>query len=207
MTAVPLLQGFVLGAGLIIAIGAQNAFVIRQGLLRKHVLTVAAVSTVCDVVLIGVGVAGVGSVIASSEAVTAIATFGGVLFLGVYGVKAFHSAARPRTLDDQEGMARTASARSAGVAAAAISLLNPHVYLDTVVLLGSVGAQHAGMDRAVFAVGAMAASTVWFFGIAYGASRLAPLFRKPAAWRVLDVLVGCMMWSVAAGLVVSWLRG
>ncbi|MDH6109381.1 L-lysine exporter family protein LysE/ArgO [Kitasatospora sp. MAP12-15] len=206
MSAVPVLQGFAVGAGLIIAIGAQNAFVIRQGLLRKHVFTVAAVSALCDVTLIAVGVAGVGSAIAASRTVTAVATWGGALFLGYYGLRAFRSAGRAKSLDDVQGTGQSSSARAAAVSALALSLLNPHVYLDTVVLVGSVGAHQAGFARVLFALGAMAASTLWFFGIAYGAALLAPVFRRPAAWRVLDVLVGCMMWTVAAGLLISYLR-
>lgn len=203
MSAVPLVQGFAVGAGLIIAIGAQNAFVIRQGLMRKHVMAVAAVSTLCDISLIAVGVAGVGTAIAASRTVTAIATWGGALFLLFYGLKSFRSAAEEKSLEVETATAAK-SLRSTAAAALALSLLNPHVYLDTVVLVGSIGAHYVGSERFIFAVGAMAASSVWFFGLAYGASLLAPLFRRPVAWKILDIAVGCMMWGVAAGLLVSY---
>ncbi|MEV6394791.1 LysE/ArgO family amino acid transporter [Streptomyces sp. NPDC051907] len=203
LTAVPLVQGFAVGAGLIIAIGAQNAFVIRHGLMRKHVLAVAGVSAICDITLIAIGVAGVGTAIAASSTVTAIATWGGALFLLFYGVKAFRSAAQVKSMD-VEASAPVGTLRSTAIAALALSLLNPHVYLDTVVLVGSVGSHYIGFERFAFGIGAMIASATWFFSLAYGATLLAPYFKKPLAWKILDIAVGCMMWAVAAGLLVSY---
>lgn len=192
-------QGFGLGAGLIIAIGAQNAFVLRQGLRRQHALAAALVCFACDAALIALGVAGFGQVVASTPWLTALAAWGGAAFLFAYGLRAFRSALRPRGLEVAAGEGLTR--RGVVLATLAVSLLNPHVYLDTVVLLGSVGGQFEGLARTAFGLGAVTASGVWFFSLAYGAARLEPLFRKPLAWRVLDGLIGAVMWSIAASLI------
>lgn len=194
----PLLKGFSLGAGLIIAIGAQNAFVLRQGLKRLHVLATASVCTLCDAVLILLGVNGLGTLIAGFPALNAVTTWGGALFLLVYGLRAFRKAIAPATLEAAGVADPPASLYGTVLTALALSLLNPHVYLDTVVLLGSVGAQYPANSRIYFAAGAMLASATWFFSLSYGASRLTPLFKRRVAWRVLDVTIGCIMWMIAA---------
>lgn len=196
----PLVQGFGLGAALIIAIGAQNAFVLQQGLKQRHVFATALICTVCDALLIVLGVAGLGTIISHSQTLTAIATWGGVLFLLVYGLRSFRSALRPASLDENESTLEGSTLRGTILAVLGVSLLNPHVYLDTVVLVGSVGARHAGAGRMAFAAGAALASFTWFFGLAYGSAWLAPLFRRPAAWRILDLAVGAIMWAIAASL-------
>ncbi|TDB37796.1 MAG: amino acid transporter [Actinobacteria bacterium] len=200
-------SGFGFGAGLIIAIGAQNAFVLRQGLLRRYVFEVALTCALVDAALISAGAGGVGALVAAHPTVTAVAAWGGVAFLGLYGARSFHSAIRPRALTaEQAGAQPDETSRAAVIAATlAVSLLNPHVYLDTVVLLGSVSAQYAADARIFFALGAMCASFVWFFSLAYGARLLAPLFARPVAWRVLDVLVGCVMWWIAGSLALGQL--
>jgi L-lysine exporter family protein LysE/ArgO len=200
MTFSPLVQGFALGAGLIIAIGAQNAFVLQQGIKRRHVLATALICTICDALLILLGVAGLGTMIAQSELLSAMATWGGVLFLGIYGLRSFRSALRPGLLDEQQSTLEGATLRATILAVLGVSLLNPHVYLDTVVLVGSVGARYLGAERVAFAAGAALASFSWFFTLAYGAAWLAPLFRRPIAWRVLDLGVGCVMWAIAWSL-------
>ncbi len=198
----PYFAGFALGASLIIAIGAQNAFVLRQGLRREHVLAVVVTCTLCDVALIALGAAGFGSLVRAFPAVTAIAAWGGAAFLFVYGALSFRSAARTEALHVAEKPTRALPSTGAAIAATlALSLLNPHVYLDTVVLLGSVAAQHPAAERLAFALGAMSASAAWFAGLGYGARLLAPLFAKPRAWRVLDVAIGAIMWWIAASLV------
>jgi len=199
MLAGAALQGFGLGGGLIIAIGAQNAYVLRQGLKREHVFAVATVCFVCDMSLIAVGVAGFGSLVAAFPAFTAVAAWGGAAFLGWYGLRSFRAALHPEVLTTDAAPA--AGSRSAAVTTAlALSLLNPHVYLDTVVLIGSVAGQFPGDARAAFGVGAVVASMVWFYGLGYGAAVLSPLFRRPAAWRLLDIAIGAVMWSIAAAL-------
>jgi L-lysine exporter family protein LysE/ArgO len=201
-----LLQGFALGASLIIAIGAQNAFVLRQGLKRVHVFLSASVCTLCDMVLITLGVAGLGTLISTNPILTQIATWGGAAFLLYYGLRSFRSALKANILEAESAQDQPMRTRDTLVTLLAISLLNPHVYLDTVVLVGSIGAHYPEDQRIYFALGAMCASLVWFFGLAYGAAWLAPLFRRPMAWRILDALVGCVMWSIAGTLIWSALK-
>lgn len=196
-----LLYGFLTGFGLIVAIGAQNVFVLRQGIARRHVFAVAGTAAVCDVVLIVVGVAGVGSAVAASPLLARLAGIGGTLFLLVYGVLSLRSALRGTSVDLGAPTRAVSGGRAAVGAALAVSLLNPHVYLDTVVLLGGIGGQLAGAERLRFTLGAVSASLLWFFGLAYGAQRLAPLFRRPTAARALDLFVAVVMFSVAALLI------
>ncbi|PYE55008.1 LysE/ArgO family amino acid transporter [Deinococcus yavapaiensis] len=196
-----LLEGLLLGFGLIVAIGPQNAFVLRAGLRRRHAYVAALVSSLGDVALITVGVLGIGSLLAASPLLVRLATIGGALFLAWYGVGALRSALQPGRVD-LDGNAPT-SARDVALAAAGFSLLNFHAILDTVVLLGTVSARFEGPPRAEFAVGAMLASVTWFFALAFVASRLAFLFARPAAWRVLDFFVATVMFALAARLLLA----
>ncbi len=222
------LAGLGLGASLIIAIGAQNAFVLRRGIHRDHVLAVVVVCVVCDWALIALGAAGFGALVSAFPLLTSIAAWGGAAFLAAYGAMALRSALHPGTLTAEEpaGASTDAAAdaaanittsvdkvptlagstRAAIAAALAISLLNPHVYLDTVVLLGSLAAQYEPALRVWFTAGAMLASLVWFAGLGFGARLLAPLFERPVAWRVLDIIVGCIMWWIALGLALGQMR-
>ena len=194
------LQGFLLGGSLILAIGAQNAFVLRQGLRGEHVLLVCSVCALSDAVLIAAGVAGFGIVVASAPWIGPAFRLAGAAFLLVYGLRALHSAWRPG------GEALVAPARAAPSWRAALATclaftwLNPHVYLDTVVMLGSISSRHAG-QRVEFAAGAVAASFAFFYSLGYGARVLQPVFARPAAWRVLDAGIGVVMLGLAAGLV------
>lgn len=200
--------GFALGGSLIIPIGPQNAFVLRQGLRRRHVFAVAALCATIDATLILLGAGGFGRVIGAHPAITSLAAWAGVLFLAFYGARSFRAALHPGVLDSGDVEAEAGSSLGAVLMATlAVSLLNPHVYLDTVVLLGSVAAQYPADVRLFFALGAMSASAVWFFSLAYGARLLAPLFARPVAWRVLDVLVGCVMWWIAGALAWGQLVG
>jgi L-lysine exporter family protein LysE/ArgO len=178
--------------------------VLRQGLRREHVFAVASVCVLCDALLIALGVAGFGALVARSPVLTAVAAWGGALFLFGYGLRAFRAAFRGGTLE--AGPARALPRRAALLGALAVSLLNPHVYLDTVVLLGGVSSQFIGEARALFGLGAVTASCLWFYSLAFGALRLGPLFRRPLAWRVLDTAIGVVMWSIAASLVLGALR-
>ena len=200
MTLLPAyLQGLGLGAGLIIAIGAQNAHVLRMGLRRQHVALTVAVCILCDVLLIGAGVAGMGAVIGRNPALLALVRWGGAGFLAWYGVRAWRAAWLNATLAVEGRMAPLA-ARQAFTLVLALSLLNPHVYLDTVVLLGSIGGQQAGIGKLWFAAGAMSASVAWFLALGFGARVLSPLFSRPAAWRVLDGVIGAVMLVLAGTL-------
>lgn len=200
-------KGFALGGTLIIAIGAQNAHVLRQGLRRRFVFPVALICTLCDWVLITIGVAGFGTLISSFPALTSIAAWGGAAFLIFYGLLSFRSALKPTALEADEENSRQFDTLKAVVAFTfAVSLLNPHVYLDTVILIGGLAAQEPPDLRLFFGLGAIIASGLWFFGLAYGARLLEPLFRKPTAWRILDIIIGFVMWFIAAKLILDELE-
>ncbi|MCR4378355.1 MAG: LysE/ArgO family amino acid transporter [Rhodospirillales bacterium] len=200
MNASLFLQGLGLGAGLIIAIGAQNAYVLRQGLKREHHLGIAAVCALSDALLITLGGAGVGTLIASTPVLASGAAALGAAFLLVYGALAFRRAWVGEALNNGSDAPPARTLKSALLTALAFSLLNPHALLDTVVLLGSISGQYAWDARVWFLTGAMIASFTWFFTLAFAAGYLAPLFRKPNTWRILDGLIGCVMWAIAASL-------
>jgi L-lysine exporter family protein LysE/ArgO len=193
------LPGFLLGLSLIVAIGAQNAFVLRQGLRREHVFAVCAACAVSDALLIAGGVAGFGALVNALPWLAPAMRFGGAAFLLAYGLRSLRSAWRPHTgLDPARDEPRSLSVTLA--MCLAFTWLNPHVYLDTVVLLGSISTRY-GDHRAGFALGAMTASCLFFFSLGYGARLLRPLFANPKAWRVLDALIGITMTLLAVKLV------
>lgn len=191
-------EGFALGGSLIVAIGAQNAFVLRQGLRREAAGLVAAICFACDAVLILAGAAGLGHLIAAQPAGVRLAAAAGAIFVFFYALRSARQALRPQTLGPADAPRR--SAASAATAALAVSLLNPHVYLDTVVLLGSISARHGWPDRAAFVAGAVAASALWFFGLALGAARLAPWLASPKVWRLIDGAIAIILIVVGVGL-------
>lgn len=200
------LAGIALGAGLIIAIGAQNAHVLRQGIKREYVFLVAAICSATDIFLITLGALGFGTLIGSFPRLTSLAAWTGAGFLLFYGFSAFRSARQSQSLkveDQPEGQNPSQSLKAVILLTLAVSLLNPHVYLDTFVLIGGIAAQYPAEQRIFFALGASTASVIWFFGLAYGARLLAPLFRKPIAWRILDILIGIIMWGIAISLILG----
>lgn len=192
------LEGFLLGGSLIVAIGAQNAFVLRQGLARMHVFAISTFCFLADALLIVLGVAGLGSLVQAASSVLFWATIAGALFLFAYGLIALRRALHPGGLS--AAGAATTSLLPALATCAAFTFLNPHVYLDTVVLVGSLSARHAGAGRVAFAAGAASASAVWFYGVGFGARLLAPIFARPAAWRVLDAAIALIMGWIAVSL-------
>jgi L-lysine exporter family protein LysE/ArgO len=196
----PLIVGFLSAFTLIAAIGAQNAFVLRQGILRQHVVAVVALCTASDIVLITAGIAGFGVLIAAHPGALTIAKFGGATFLIGYGLLAARRAWHPSALSPSE----KAPARLAEVlvTAAALTWLNPHVYLDTVVLLGALANEHRD-ERWLFGVGAVTASAVWFVSLGMGARRLAGLFANPRTWRILDGAIAVMMIALGGSLALS----
>jgi len=198
----PAVEGFGLGASLIMAIGAQNAFVLRLGLQRHHVFLAAAFCALADLVLIAAGVFGLGTLLQGQAWFLVLMTWGGAVFLSWYGVKAGLRALRPGTLETLPPGAPS-SVLAVVSTLAAFTFLNPHVYLDTVLLLGGLGARHPAVDQPWFVLGASLASVTWFFSLAYGARLLAPLFRKPLTWRVLDGLIAVVMLGLAAGLLLG----
>lgn len=203
----PFISGAALGASLIIAIGAQNAFVLQQGLRRQHVFVVAALCAFLDAALIALGAAGFGAVVSGSPVLASAAAWGGAIFLFGYGLRSVLAARRDEVLAVDGPVTNEQTLRTAVMLTLAVTLLNPHVYLDTVVLLGSVAARYPGPERTAFAMGAMSASFVWFFSLAYGAGRLAPLFARPKAWQVLHLAIAAVMWWIAGSLVLGQLVG
>ena len=222
----PVLAGLGLGFSLIVAIGAQNLFVLRQGLRREHVLAVAAICAISDAVLIVLGVSGIGFVLQAVPWLVDVVRWAGALFLVTYGVLAARRAWRPsgetlRTAEpgknpdlgtgaDAPDPSPAAGTATATVARArllpvlltclALTWLNPHVYLDTVFLLGTVANTH-GEDRWLFAAGAVTASFVWFFGLAFGARLLGRWLSTPRAWRILDAVIAVVMIGLGVSLV------
>lgn len=192
-------QGFALSAGLIVAIGAQNVFVLTQGARGHRPWLVAGVCTACDGVLIAAGVGGVGALAAASPGVSGLLALAGAAFLLVYGLRAFKSALGGESLGLCDDDARP-PLRAILLAAFGVSLLNPHALLDTVVLIGGLSSRLDAGGRLLFGLGAVTASACWFFSLSLGGRLLAPVLRRPGAWRVLDVLVGLTMWGLAAGI-------
>jgi len=192
-------SGFGLSASLIMAIGAQNLFVLRQGLQRLHVGPVVLFCVAADVALIAIGVAGLQAVIAAAPWLQNGLTLGGALFLAWYAVCALRRSFSPAAVN-QGGGSAVASLPKTLRQTASFTFLNPHVYVDTVLLMGSVGSSQPGMARAAFIVGAGMFSAIWFVSLGFGARLLAPVFRKPAAWRVLDAVMGVVLLILAASL-------
>jgi L-lysine exporter family protein LysE/ArgO len=198
------LSGLGLGLSLIIAIGAQNAFVLRQGLRREHVLLVVAICALSDLALIALGVGGAGLLFTAVPVLVEVVRWVGAAFLLLYGVGAARRALRPSRLTASDESAALTRPSTLAVAATCLALtwLNPHVYLDTVVLLGSVASTH-GEWRWAFGAGAGLGSILWFSALGFGARLLAPLFARPIAWRVLDAIIAVVMVALAAMLAVS----
>lgn len=192
--------GFLLSLSLIVAIGAQNAFVLRQGLRREHVFWVCLTCGVSDAVLIAAGVAGFGALAQAVPWFETVMRYGGAAFLIVYGAQNALSAWRGGEVLQADGHV-PASLRRTLLTLLALTVLNPHVYLDTLVLLGSISAQYE--DRLAFGAGAVLASLVFFFSLGYGARLLQPVFAKPLSWRILDGLIALTMWVIAATLLLN----
>ncbi|GAB2859536.1 LysE/ArgO family amino acid transporter [Nocardioides pacificus] len=203
----PLLAGFLTGGSLIVAIGAQNAYVLRQGLLRHHVVAVVAICAVSDAVLIVAGVSGMGAVVDNAAWIIDVFRWLGGAFLLWYAAGSIRRALRPESLHAGGTNAARAEPRRTVVGrAVALTWLNPHVYLDTVLLVGSIAATYSVRDtgavdgRWLFAIGAVTASITWFAGLGFGARGLAPLLSRPRAWQVLELVIAATMILVAAKL-------
>ncbi|WP_235509245.1 LysE/ArgO family amino acid transporter [Terrabacter sp. Soil810] len=194
------LPGFLTMASLIVAIGAQNAYVLRTGLARHHVGLVVAVCALSDAVLVAAGVLGVGGLVTAHPGLLTVVRWVGAAYLVGYGVLCLRNARHPKGLE----VGGTQRSRS-GVLATVLALtwLNPHVYLDTVLLVGSLANQHGPDGRWWFAAGAAVASVAWFTSLGYGARLLAPLFARPATWRVLDVAIAVVMFTIAVALLLG----
>jgi L-lysine exporter family protein LysE/ArgO len=197
-------QGFAVMGGLIVAIGAQNAFILRHAVQRRYLAPVVVFCLLADWLLLALGVFGAGEFFTGTPLLLEVFRFGGAMFLAGYGLRSLRAAWRGAgvglTSDDH---VRTQTLRGALLATAAVTFLNPHVYLDTVVLVGGIGARHHDVARMGFAVGAGAASLVWFSALALGARRFAGTLARPRVWRGIDVVIGTIMLAIAANLVAS----
>lgn len=186
--------------GMIVAIGAQNALVLRQGLARNHIFAVALTCWLCDVMLMSLGILGLGQMIVQSRTAALLLTLLGALFLSAYGIFAWQRAARGRSHLQAQAEGASGSLKAVLAATLAVTLLNPHVYLDTVVLIGSIAAPYSGAAKIWFLCGACTASWLWFFGLSYSAALLAPVLQRDRVWQWLDWLIGAVMFWMAAGL-------
>ena len=198
------LAGLGFGLSLIVAIGAQNAYVLRQGLRKEHVFVIVAICALSDAALIAVGVAGLGAIIQQLEWLLLLIEVIGGVFLCTYGVMAAKRAWKPEVLNTDTG-GKAVSLKVAAGTALALTYLNPHVYLDTVLLLGSVAGTYEA-DRWWFAAGAMLGSVIWFSTLGFGARLLDPVFKKPTAWRVLDAIIAVVMFTLGMSLLVSFVQ-
>ncbi|MWN04729.1 LysE/ArgO family amino acid transporter [Gilliamella sp. Pas-s95] len=196
------MQGALISASLIIAIGAQNLFVLKQGLLKNHIFFVAAICFICDFALMSVGILGVGSFISTNLLITRILAILGAVFLILYGFSAFKSAIQGNSYMQIESQdPQNNRLLKVVLATLAVTLLNPHVYLDTVVIVGGIAGTLTSEQKLAFLIGAVCVSFIWFFGIGYGARLLTPLFKQKKMWVILDFLVGCVMFYIAYRLV------
>ena len=200
------IQGMGIGGSLIIAVGAQNAFVLKQGIKRSYTLPIALLCSMIDALMITAGVAGLGHIIESFPTIKHVASFGGAAFLLWYGANAL-KASFVATGIEMEQADNADTFKKAVLTTLGISLLNPHLYLDTVVLLGSISTQFDDLHRPWFGAGAVLASFIWFFGLSFGARLLAPIFTRPAAWRYLDRFIWLTMWSIAAAIIWPYVAG
>lgn len=193
-------KGFVVSGGLIVAIGSQNAFVLKQGLLKQHIGSIVTICFLCDVLLISAGVLGLGYVLERAPFLSqALAAFGAA-FLFWYGFSAFKSAWRGNSHMELSSGVQSKNRNQLVAMALAMTLLNPHVYLDTVVIIGGIGGTLDPSEKPWFLFGALIASFIWFVSLGYGSRLLAPLFTKDKTWQYLDIGIGIMMWWIAIEL-------
>lgn len=199
------LKGFMLSAGLIMAIGAQNMFVLRQGLKREHVWPIVMFCAAADAMLIVAGVNGLGALLSAVPGLSMALSLGGAAFLTWYGYGALRRSMAPSSLivDHQAGISLTTALAST----AAFTFLNPHVYIDTVMLMGTIGSSIPADERPWFVMGAATASFAWFASLGFGARFLAPFFAQPITWRMLDLLIALMMAALAVNLLRTALAG
>lgn len=197
-----LLKGFGTSGSLIVAIGAQNAFVIRQGMLRRHLFITAFLCSVIDALLILLGVLGFGQIISAYPLLIELSKYFAIIFLFFYGIVSLKSSLNPKCLENEKEQ-ELPSAKKTIFLLLALSLLNPHVYLDTVILLGSIASQQPHDQQIYFTVGAISASFLWFFAITYGSYLLAPFLSKQSSWRIIDGLIALTVWGIAISLMIT----
>jgi len=195
-----IIEGFAMGAGLIIAIGAQNAFVLKQGIKGEHRMVIAWICALSDAILITLGIAGMGFIFSSYPLVTKTVSLAGAGYLSWFSFKCFRSAVKGESLDINGEVKNPIPMKNAVITTLALTFLNPHVYLDTVVMLGGFGAARSPEIRPFFGLGAVSASFVWFFTLAFSGKLMAPLFKKKRSWKILDTIIGLLMIYIAIKL-------
>lgn len=193
------IEGLLTTLGLIVAIGPQNAFVLRQAILRNHIAIICLICILIDIILIVIGVNGLGQILTRSNTLLLTAKYGGALFLFYYGGRCFWSAFKTHSMKI-DMKSKTISLDKAVTTTLMLSLLNPHVYLDTCILIGSIGAQLPKAEYNSFILGASTASLLWFAVLAIGARMLIPFFQKPTSWKILDCIIGIVMWAISYSL-------
>ena len=202
MLALPIIKGFFIAAGLIIPLGAQNSYVMTLGIKRNHHFTSATICFLCDFILMSIGVLGGAALFSSNETLLLAVTWGGIVFLSVYGILFFRSFLKPENQDSD--VVVKVKSRSAIIAATlAVTLLNPHVYLDTIVLIGSIAGQYSEIEKYGFLIGCILASASWFYTLSFAASRMSPLLSKPKVQRYINLSVSLIMWAIALSLLLQ----
>lgn len=200
-----IIKGMLVSASLIMAIGSQNAFVLKHGLQKNHIFAICLTCFLCDFLLMSVGVLGLGSVLASNRMMSGILALFGAVFLAVYGALSFKNAFVSRSTltinANQKNEHSQNTLKNSVLATLAVTLLNPHVYLDTVVIVGGMAGTMSIAQKWQFLAGALLASFVWFFGLGFGARFLTPIFQKPQSWRILEFIIGLVMWWIAFGMI------
>ncbi len=194
--------GLLLGGSLIIAIGSQNAYVLKQGLLKSHVFIICLICALSDALLITLGTSGVGAIIGKHPEWLKAVTWFGAAYLVAFAFMSFRSAFSGETLQTASSKTNQ-SLKTAITTVLALTFLNPHVYLDTVLLIGSIASPYSGDDKLNFTLGAVSASFIWFFGLGYGARFLSPLFSKPKAWQILNIIIGIVILWIAYTLITA----
>lgn len=204
MSVLPFVQGIGLGAGLIMPIGAQNSYVLNQAIKRNYHLVAASICIFFDIILMSIGVYGGGQLISSNAFLYSLITWGGILFLAVYGWMSFKMFLKPVNEDDKSD-ASVKSLKVVILTTLAVTLLNPHVYLDTVVILGSVGSKFSGSEKNAFAMGIFCASFLWLYSLAFAGAKLSNILKQPKVRKCIDLFVALLMWGVALSLLLDWL--
>lgn len=196
----PFINGFMIGFGLIAAIGMQNTFVLKQGILKDHVLIIVLLCSFLDAILITAGINGMGVILSKNQSLLKIFHWGGIIFLLAYGTRAFISSFKNNALVINNKPVGS-NLKEIIMKVLTVSLLNPHVYLDSCVLMGSLAMNFQGVSQKMFNLGAVIASFIWFFLLGFGARLLRKIFTNPKAWQILDFIVGCFMYLIAASLI------
>lgn len=196
------LTGFILSGGLIIAIGAQNAYVLKQGLLKSHVLIICLICALSDALLIIIGISGVGKVVERHPEWLKVIVWLGAIYLIIFGLNSIRASFKNETLETSSQKSNK-TLKNSVLTVLALTFLNPHVYLDTLLLIGGIASPYGNTDRLYFTAGAISASFIWFFSLGYGARLLLPLFTKPIAWKILNVSIGIIMFGIAYQLLTT----